>query len=102
MLEHQKRVVAAKEIKRKREAEDLSTKLSQLSITISREAGEGEKIFGSVTNKDVSDALRREGYVIDRHDITMEEPIKQLGIFDIPVKLHTEVTATVKVWVVKK
>lgn len=102
MLEHQKRVVAAKEVKRKREAEDLSTKLSQLSITISREAGEGEKIFGSVTNKDVSDALRREGYIIERHDVTMEEPIKQLGIFDIPVKLHTEVTATVKVWVVKK
>ncbi len=102
MLDHQKRVVAAKEAKRKTEAEDLAKKMGELSITISREAGEGEKIFGSVTTKDVAEALRREGYVIDRHDIKLEEHIKQLGIFDVPVKLHPEVTGTVKVWVVKK
>lgn len=101
-LEHQKKVVAAKESKRKKEAEELSEKLGQLSITISREAGEGEKIFGAVTSKDVSDSLRKEGYAIDRHSIKLDEPLKQLGIFDVPVKLHSEVTATVKVWVVKK
>jgi large subunit ribosomal protein L9 len=102
MLEHQKRVVAAKEMKRKKESEDLARKLGELSVTISREAGEAEKIFGSVTTKDIADVLRREGYVIDRHDIKLEEPIKQLGIFDVSVKLHPEVTGTVRVWVVKK
>lgn len=102
MLEHQKRVVSAKEAKRKRGAEDLAGKLSQLSITISREAGEGEKIFGSVTTKDIADSLRREGYAIDRHNIQLDEPLKQLGIFDVPIKLHPEVNGTVKVWVVKK
>lgn len=102
MLEHQKRVVAAKESKRKASAEDLATKLGSLSLTISREAGEAEKLFGSVTTKDIAEALRREGYTIDRRDIHLDEPIKQLGIFDVPVKLHPEVTGTVKVWVVAK
>lgn len=101
-LEHQKRVVAAKETKRKTGAENLARKLAELSITISRETGEGEKIFGSVTSKDITEALRRENFIVDRHDIKLAEPIKQLGIFDVEVKLHAEVTGTVKVWVVKK
>jgi len=102
MLEHQKRVVAAAESKRKAKAEDLARKLAELSITISREAGEGEKIFGSVTTKDIAEGLRRENFIVDRHDIKLAEPIKQLGIFDVEVKLHSEVNGTVKVWVVKK
>lgn len=102
MLEHQKRVVAAKQMKCKKEAEDLARKLGELSITIGREASEAEKIFGSVTTKDLADALRREGYVVDRHDIKLEEPIKQLGVFDVSIKLHPEVAGTVRVWVVKK
>lgn len=101
-LEHQRRVVVAKQTKVKKEAEVLATKISALSITISREAGEEDKIFGSVTVKDVADALRGEGVVIDRHMISLAQPIKQLGIFDVPLKLHHEVTTTVKVWVVKK
>ena len=101
-LDHQKRVVAAKETKRKAGAEDLARKLAELSLTISREAGEGEKIFGSVTTKDIAEAMRRENFVVDRHDIKLAEPIKQLGIFDVEVKLHSAVTGTVKVWVVKK
>lgn len=102
MLDHQKRVVAAKEMKRKSEAEDIARKLGELSVTISREVGEAEKLFGAVTTKDIAESLRREGYAIDRHDIKLDEPIKQLGIFDVGVKLHAEVTGTVKVWVVKK
>lgn len=101
-LEHQKRVVAAKELKVKKVAEEFATKLAALSITIGREVGEEDKLFGSVTNKDIADALRVEGHMIDRHNILLQEPIKSLGIFDIPVKLHHEVTATLKIWVVKK
>jgi large subunit ribosomal protein L9 len=101
-LEHQKRVVVAKQQKIKRKAEDLAAKLRDISLTISREVGEEDKLFGSVTTKDISDALRNEGYIIDRHDIRLEEPIKQLGIFDIPIKLHPEVIGEIKLWVVKR
>ncbi len=101
-LEHQKKVVEALQLKRKKQAEALSEKLAGLSLTIQRDAGEEDKLFGSVTTKDISEALRGEGYIVDRHDLVLEAPIKQLGIFDVPVKLHPEVTGTVKVWVVKK
>ncbi|MFA4875678.1 MAG: 50S ribosomal protein L9 [bacterium] len=101
-VEHQKRVVVAKLAKMKKGAEELSAKLSSVSITIARESGEEDKLFGSVTSKDISDALRTESFSIDRHDIHLDAPIKQLGIFDVSVRLHPEVTGTVKVWVVKK
>lgn len=101
-LEHNKKLVASKQSKMKGDAEKLAEKLKELSITISREAGEEDKIFGSVTTKDIADALRGEGYIIDRHDIKLEAPIKQIGIFDVGVRLHTEVNGTLKIWVVKK
>ena len=101
-MEHHKRVVAAKLSKMKSSAEEFSTKLASVSITISREAGEEDKLFGSVTNKDIADSLRNEGFIIDRHDIKLEDPIKEIGVFEVPVRLHPEVTGTVKLWVVKK
>lgn len=101
-LTHQKRVVEARQLKVKKAAMEVAEKLQGVSLTISREAGEEDKLFGSVTVKDVADALRNEGHIIDRHLIDLAAPIKQLGIFDIPVKLHSEVTGIVKVWVVKK
>ena len=101
-LEHNKRVVEAKQSKMKKEAEVFAAKLKELSITVSREVGEEEKIFGSVTTKDIAEALRKEGFIIDRHDIQLEEPIKQIGIFEVNVKLHREVAGVVKIWVVKK
>lgn len=101
-LEHQKRVVTAKQAKARSVAEALAGKMNAVSLTISREAGEEDKIFGSVTVKDIAEALRAEGYVVDRYAIALENPIKQLGIFEIGVRLHPEVTATVKLWVVKK
>jgi large subunit ribosomal protein L9 len=101
-LEHQKRVVAARQQKLKAAASEIAKKLEAVSLTIGRESGEEDKLFGSVTNKDIVDALRTEGFTIDRHDLVLAEPIKQLGIFEVPVKLHPEVTGTVKVWVVKK
>lgn len=101
-LEHQKRVVAAKQEKVRKVAQDLAEKLKSVSITIRRESGEEDKIFGSVTAKDITDTLRTEGYIVDRHSVQLDQPIKQLGIFDIPVKLHPEVVGVVKIWVVKK
>ena len=101
-LEHQKRAVASKQIKAKKAAEELAAKFSSVSLTIARDAGEEDKLFGSVTVKDIAEALRNEGYTIDRYAIELKTPIKQIGIFEVPVRLHSEVTATVKVWVVKK
>ena len=101
-LEHQKRIVSAKQTKLKKHAEGIAAKMKELSLTIAREAGEEEKLFGAVTSKDIVAALRNEGFVVDRHDLELEAPIKQIGIYDIPVRLHAEVTGIVKVWDVKK
>lgn len=102
MLEHQKRVVQGKQAKMKSKAEDLAKKLATLSVTINKEAGEEDKIFGSVTTMEIANALRTEGYTIDKRHITLAEPIKKIGVYDVAVRLHPEVNGTVKVWVVKK
>lgn len=86
----------------KKIAEDLSAKLENVSCTISVQVGEEDKMFGSVTSQNIAEALAAQGYEIDKRKIVLEEPIKSLGIYSIPIKLHTEVEATVKVWVVKE
>ncbi len=102
MLDHQKKVAEAGQKKLRKVAEEMAAKLAALSITIECEAGEEDKLFGSVTTRDIADALRREGTVIDKRVINIKEPIKQIGVFDVEVKLHSEVVGIVKVWVVKK
>ncbi|MCX5692960.1 MAG: 50S ribosomal protein L9 [Candidatus Omnitrophica bacterium] len=98
-IKKKKTLAAAKE---KKEAEALKEKISAFSCTIPVEAGEDDKLFGSVTSHDVSRAFESEGLSIDKRQINLEEPIKKLGVYNISVKLHPEVTAEVKVWVVKK
>ena len=100
-LEHHKKVISIKQTKLKKEAEVLAEKVVSLSITIRKEAGEEDKLFGSVTVKDIADALRTENFLIDKKLIHLKEPIRQLGVTEVPVRLHPEVTATLKVWVVK-
>jgi large subunit ribosomal protein L9 len=101
-LEHNKRMGEARQKKLTKVTQELASKLSGMSITIAREAGAEEKLFGSVTTKDIADALRHDGVVIDKRTIMLKEPIKQIGVFDIEVKLHPEVSGLIKVWVVKK
>jgi large subunit ribosomal protein L9 len=72
-----------------------------VTVTISQKAGENGQLFGSVTSKDVADALAAKNYTIDRRKVILEEPIKSLGEFKVPVRLHKEVTAEVTVLVVK-
>ncbi|MDD5438803.1 MAG: 50S ribosomal protein L9 [Candidatus Omnitrophica bacterium] len=102
MLERKKKQKAADEAKSREEARALAKKLEALSLTISVEAGVEDKIFGSVTSEMIRNALRTEGVELDKKLIVLEEPIKQLGIYQVPVKLHSDVPATIKVWVVKK
>jgi len=101
-LEHKKRVAEAKKAKLKAAAEDLAAKLNNISVTISAEAGEGDKLFGSVTSANISAALREMGYAVDKRHIKLQEPIKKIGVYDIMIHLHPEVNASLKVWVVRK
>lgn len=102
IIEDIKKKKLAVQAKEKKEAEGIKQKISALSCTIPVEAGEDDKLFGSVTNQDIGRAFELEGFVIEKRQIILEEPIKKLGVYNISVKLHPEVTADVKVWVVKK
>ncbi len=99
-FEHQKRVIQEKVAKIREASKSVAEKLSALTLTIKAKAGEEDKLFGSVTNMDIAEALRAEGFDIDKKKITMEEPIKRLGLHSVEVKVHPEMSATVKVNVV--
>ncbi|MBI4722408.1 MAG: 50S ribosomal protein L9 [Candidatus Stahlbacteria bacterium] len=88
--------------KKKREVLRVKEKLEALSLTIPVQAGEDNKLFGAVTNIDIEEVLAKEGYKIDRKDIVLDEPIKELGVYSIEVLLPAEIKAMVKVWVVSK
>jgi large subunit ribosomal protein L9 len=81
---------------------EVAKALEQLSVTIPVKTGEEGKLFGSVTVLDIVTAAEKQGHKLDRHQVQLEEPIKKTGKFDIPVKLHPEVTATLKVWIVEE
>jgi large subunit ribosomal protein L9 len=101
IVEQERQAHLRKEAKFKGEAEDLGKLLNGVTVTISQKAGENDQLFGSVTSKDVADALAAKNYTIDRRKIQLDEPIKQLGEFKVPVRLHKDVTAEVTVQVVK-
>jgi len=95
-----KRQLAAEREKEK--AQTLCTSIQSASCTISSQAGEDEKLFGAVTSADIAEAFESEGFKLDKKQILLDEPIKKLGVFQVSIKLHPEVTASVKVWVVKQ
>ncbi|MBW1839206.1 MAG: 50S ribosomal protein L9 [Deltaproteobacteria bacterium] len=101
VLEHQTKQLKNKVDKIKRDAEKLARKIEAVSCTVAKPAGDEEKIFGSVTSMDIGESLKVEGIEVDRKNIILDEPIKTLGIYTVPIKLHPEVTAQLKVWVVK-
>jgi len=86
----------------KQQALALKRKLEGRSLTLKLSLGEGEKAFGAITTHDVVHALAQDGLPVDKHSVQLDQPIKALGIYDVPVRLHPEVAATVKVWVVKE
>lgn len=101
-LEEEKKQHAYREHKEEINAQKLGSKIENISVTIKANVGEDEKLFGSVTSQSISDALQEQGLIIDKRIIELEEPIKALGIYTVPVKLHTKVTAKLKVWVVRE
>ena len=82
-------------------AKELAAKINETSITIPMQAGEDDKLFGSVTVTEIHDLLEKDGIEVDRRKIIVGEAIKTLGVHEVTVKVHTEVAATLKVWVVK-
>ena len=86
---------------RKASAEELAAKLGELSCTITVQAGEDDKLFGSVGPREIAEALKTENNDFDHKQVVLDEAIKQLGVYSVPVKLHSEVEVTAKVWVVK-
>ena len=100
-LEEEKKQISKKESKNLSVANEFCAELEKVSVTIPVTVGEDEKIFGSVTSKMITDALAEKGFDIDHRKIEIEEPIKSLGIYSVKIKLHADVTASVKTWVVR-
>jgi large subunit ribosomal protein L9 len=101
-LQKMRAAFAKKEATEKGAAEELAKLLASVSLTLTRKAGENDQLFGSVTSADISDALAAQGYNIDKRKIALDDPIKLVGEFEIPLRLHREVTTTVKLAVKKE
>jgi large subunit ribosomal protein L9 len=101
-LEHQKRQVQQRTTKARKDSERLAQKIEGFSCTLTKPVGESGKLFGSVTSMEIEAILKENGMEVDRKKILLEEPIKSLGMYTVPVKLHPEVTAHLKVWVVQE
>lgn len=101
-VEKERKVLQVRQLKERHDAEELGRKIGGVSCTIVKKVGESDTLYGSVTNADIADALHKEGYSVDRRRIVLEEPIKALGIYSVPIRLHPDVTCDLKVWVVKE
>ncbi|RKU13204.1 50S ribosomal protein L9 [Candidatus Poribacteria bacterium] len=96
-LEHQKRVIDQQEAKDKERAHEIASQITGVTCTLKRRAGENDRLFGSVTSMDVAEALRAEGFELERRFLELAEPIRELGVFMVPVKLHTDVVVELRV-----
>jgi large subunit ribosomal protein L9 len=101
-MQHEQRIIAARLVKLGKQLQSEADRLSQVSVSLARAVGEEDKLYGSVNNRDIAEALAEQGVKLDPKKIQLEEPIKALGMTEVPVKLGHDVTAKIKVWVVKK
>ncbi|MBR2374588.1 MAG: 50S ribosomal protein L9, partial [Lentisphaeria bacterium] len=100
LVESRKAMIAERRAKELAAAKELAEKIAQIEISITMQATDDDQLFGSVTARMIADELSKQGYAVEHSQVKVE-PIKTLGSFDVEVRLHTEVTATVKVWVVR-
>ena len=101
-LEKMRATFAKKEATEKGDAQKLAELLAGVSLELTRKAGENDQLFGSVTSADISEALAAKGFNVDKRKIALADPIKVVGEFEIPVKLHREIAANVKLSVKKE
>lgn len=102
ILEEELKLNERRQNKDKRKSEVMAKELGKTSITAAVPVGEEDRVFGSVTAQTIADLLKEKGYDIDKRKIQLDEPIKALGIYTVPIKLHADVEAKVRVWVVKE
>jgi large subunit ribosomal protein L9 len=100
-IAQEKQRLEAAESTRRGGAQELATKLEQVSLTFAARVGEEGKLFGSVTTADIAQQLEAQGFHIERRMIDLHEPIKALGVYRVPIRLHADVKPEVKVWVIK-
>ena len=101
-LQHEQRLITLRLAKLAKQLQSEAEKLSQVSVSLARAVGEEDKLYGSVTNRDIAEAVAEQGIKLDARKIQLDEPIKTLGMTEVPIKLGHDVTAKIKVWVVKK
>lgn len=102
LIEQERKALQARGEREKHGAEDLARRIASVSCTIVKKVGENDVLYGSVTSQEIGQVLEKEGIEVDRRRILLDEPIKSLGVFSVPIKLHPEVTAELKVWVVRE
>jgi len=101
-IAQEKARLEAAEAERRQAAEGLAKKLDEVQLTFSARVGEEGKLFGSVTAADIQQQLEAQGFSIERRQIDLHDPIKTLGVFRVPVKLHADVKPELRVWVIKQ
>ena len=101
-VERERKIMETRESEEKGQAEGIATRLSAIDIAIARRVGDTEQLYGSVTASDIADFLKAKGFEIDRRKLILPEPIKAVGEYNVPLKLHREVTVPLKVRVVKE
>jgi large subunit ribosomal protein L9 len=101
-VERERKIMETREAEEKSQAEAIASRLATIDITIARRVGETEQLYGSVTATDIAEFLKTKGFEIDRRKLILPEPIKTIGEHDVPLKLHREVAAPLKVKVVKE
>ena len=101
-IEFEKRRAEQVAFRELEETRKLAAKMKDLSLTFQVKVGEEERLYGSVTPADISEEAAKQGFDIDRRKVVLDEPIKQLGVYTVGVRLHPEVIAEIKVWVVKE
>ncbi len=102
MLEHQKREVQHRMGKMKKDLEKVAQQIEALSCTFTKQVGESGKLFGSVTSMEIETFLKDQGIEVERKKIVLDEPIKSIGMFTVPIKLHQDIVPQLKVWVVQE
>lgn len=101
-LEHEKKVIQEKAKKIKSQVQDISEKISSMTIVIKAKVGEEGKLFGSVTSMDIAEQMKNEGIEVDKKKISLEEPIKRIGSYSVNIKMHPEITTQVNIQVVEE
>ena len=102
IVEQERQAHVRREAKEVSDASELGKMMANVSVTIAQKSGENDQLFGSVTSKDIAEALEKQGYTIERRKIVLEEPIRTLGDFRVPLRLHRDVTTEIAVHVVKE